>query len=206
MLRKLIFLFIALIILFAQVNSAMAQSMTHPSYRKVIDVIEYYDYTCPHCRNMSARLDYLQVEYPNLKLIYRPVPVLHSDSRAIASVILVSVKRGKSFLHHEAISCAGSLDIHQLLAMARQAGLQPEDLLQQAKQPAIQAELENNIRLAERYSEEGVIRLPILVIETDPPSSQPPFILRGEQSYALLAAIVEQLGGHHVPVVEKSKQ
>lgn len=45
-----------------------------------ITLVEFFDYQCPHCRNMSTTMDELMQQNPNLRVVYHMLPVLDNTS------------------------------------------------------------------------------------------------------------------------------
>jgi hypothetical protein len=69
------------------------------------------------------------------------------------------------------------------------------------QQPRIQKQLNHNILLAEHYAIQGRIAMPILVFQLQ---NQPTktIVLRGEQPYVLLDAVIKQLNDDYVQTTQ----
>lgn len=159
-----------------------------------VTLVEYYDYECAHCRRMERVIDALQAQYSRLRVIHRAVPLLSPESRRIASVALAAKVQGKWLVLHKALTRLPSAPtIADVSTIAKRLGLNTKVLFNDMQKADVQQELDHNIKSAERYAIHGAIYLPILVFKQSNGKGQD-ISLAGEQSYALLSAIVQQLG------------
>lgn len=196
--------FILLITTFS-IQNLIAENLSNNSKSKII-LIEYYDYECPHCRNMESVIEALKIKYPQLTVIYRPTPMLTEQSSSIAALVLASEEQNHSLSLHKALmNLSHTPTMEDSLSISQQLGLNTALLLADMHQSQIQNQLKNNVRLAETHAINGGIYLPILTIgQAD--GSEPSFTLTGEQSYALLSAIIQQIGQNYVQVDKQEQQ
>lgn len=166
-----------------------------------VRLIEYYDYECPHCRRMEPVINALEAQYPELQVTHRVTPLLTPDSRDIASLALAaSVKTQSAWqnVHDHLMSFDNAPTFSEAMRVAKQAGFNAQEIsaVIQNKKIAqlIDNEINHNIVLANHYAVDGVVYLPILVFEKSSKNGQT-IVLRGEQPYKLLSAIVRQLAG-----------
>lgn len=158
-----------------------------------VTLVEYYDYTCPHCRRMRPVIAKLQKHCPQLRIVYRPTPVLSLLSRPLAAFVLAAYgHKGWLSIHSSLIKSSSPPTIADANFFAQQAGLNPARLWSGAQSSIIQKQLEQNIQLAKMHSRNGTIELPMLVIgRTDGKGRS--IVLKGEQSYRLLYEIIQAL-------------
>lgn len=180
-----------LLIFFLLINPFMPLLAMVKPLKPTIILTEYYDYECPHCRNMSTIIDRLGIAYPNVHVVYKPTPILNINSLPVASLILAS-EQYTNKLNDAVTSLSFSPSILDVLNLSQQLGINQSQLIQAAKKDVIQNELYKNIQLAESYATNGEVELPIFVMgkNNDVQSS---FILKGEQPYQLLSAVIQQL-------------
>lgn len=162
---------------------------------------EYYDYECPHCRNMSTVIDKIKTHYPRVNVIYRVTPLLNKVSPYIAELALASQKlSGNRDLHNILIHQRVAPTIVSTLQLAHQLNINVSQLLKVAQQASINKRILHNIVAANHYAISGVIHLPIIVLS----NGTEHFTFYGETPYPLLAATLQQLQvDHHVQTKQK---
>ena len=65
-------------------------------------LVEFFDYACPYCRASNADVDRLLREDPQLKVVWRELPILGPDSEAAANVSLAAAAPGPLPPFHDA--------------------------------------------------------------------------------------------------------
>ncbi|MGI9628251.1 MAG: thioredoxin domain-containing protein [Longimicrobiales bacterium] len=92
-----------------------------------ITVVEFADFQCPYCGQLSEVLDQLTDAYPNeIRLVYRhfPLPDLHPHAQKSAEASLCADKQGKFWEMHDALYAdQDALDVASLKSVARSLGL-----------------------------------------------------------------------------------
>ena len=169
-----------------------------------ITLTEYYDYECPHCRHMEPIMNQLIKTEANLKVIYRPTPLLNSQSRLITSFALAAKQQDQwQNVHHALMSCQMAPTIGDMKRIAQQYELNFKKINHDMNQISIQQQINHNISLAEHYALQRRISLPTLVFQI---KNQPEktLILKGEQPYALLDAVMKQLNDDYAQTIQKS--
>ena len=117
----------------------------------------FYDYACGYCRKSNPDLERLIAEDKGVRVVYREFPILGPDSVAAARASLAASKAGRFARFHDALYVAGNPSPQTLAIAGNAAAITPE----QAKDPAIEAEIENNYRLASALGATGT---PLFVI------------------------------------------
>ncbi len=169
-------------------------------------LIEYYDYECPHCRRMEPVIDKLQAQYSNLKVVHRVTPLLTAESRPVASFALASEPQGKwQAVHEQLMASPTALTLKDAEKSATKLGFNIQAILSTMKSVPIQKQIATNIKLANTHAINGGIYLPLLALGQSNGQGQP-IVLTGEQPYALLSAIVQQLGHDHAQLVKNKKR
>ena len=120
-------------------------------------LVEFYDYACPYCKASNPHVDRLLKEKPGLRVVYRELPILGPDSVAAARVSLAASKAGRFARFHDTLHQAGNPSPETVAIAGNAAAVTPE----QARDPAIEAEIENNYRLAGQLGASGT---PLFVI------------------------------------------
>jgi protein-disulfide isomerase len=117
----------------------------------------FYDYACGYCRRSNPDIERLLKEDKGLRVVYREFPILGSESVAAARASLAASKVGRFALFHDALYQAGNPTPETLAIAGNASGITP----QQAQDPAIEAEIENNYRLASALGATGT---PLFVV------------------------------------------
>lgn len=172
-----------------------------------VTLIEYYDYECPHCRRMEPILNKLKAHYSNLKIVHRVTPLLTPASRPVASFALASdLQRKWQAVHQQLMASGAAPTLRDAERIATKLGLNIQKILSILQGNKVQQQIAQNIQLANTHAISGGIYLPILVFGQSNGQGQP-IVLYGEQPYALLSAIVQQLNKDaHVQLVKNKKR
>ncbi|MEZ5667676.1 MAG: DsbA family protein [Alphaproteobacteria bacterium] len=73
-----------------------------------IVLVEFSDYNCPYCRAMLPALKRLMAEEPELRLVYKEMPILAPESWYAAQVALTANEQGLYGEFHEAMFGVGA--------------------------------------------------------------------------------------------------
>jgi protein-disulfide isomerase len=130
-----------------------------------ITVVEFYDVRCPYCRKMLPTLATLLHDNPDLRLVYKDLPVLGPGSVLGARALLAAQKQGGYQKLHDALM-AGSPDITQasLQAAVKKLGLDWPRIQADMTAPDVLARIDANLALAKKLDLQGT---PAYVIGTD---------------------------------------
>jgi protein-disulfide isomerase len=130
----------------------------------VVSVVEFYDPRCPYCKAMLPILAELLRRNPQVRLIYKDLPVLGPASLLQSRALLAAARQGgyeklQSALMHAAAGNATNME--EIRRMAQQAGLEAGRLVADMQDPAIQAHIDANLRLAQALHVDGT---PALIV------------------------------------------
>jgi protein-disulfide isomerase len=117
----------------------------------------FYDYACGYCRKSNPDIDRLVAEDKGLRVVFREFPILGPDSVAAARVALAASLSGKFGAFHDGLFEAGRPSSESIALVANRLGITPE----QARDPAIEAEIAKNMNLAGQLGATGT---PLFVI------------------------------------------
>ena len=122
-----------------------------------VTIAYFYDYACGYCRKSNPDIERLLSEDKGLRIVYREFPILGPDSVAAARVSLAASRSGKFARFHDGLYQAGNPNPQTIAMVAEATGVTPE----QARDPAIDAEIESNYRLASALGASGT---PLFVV------------------------------------------
>ena len=140
----------------AQIEAPFGSSWKGSKNPKVT-LVEFYDYACPYCKASNPHVDQLVRENPDLRVVYRELPILGPDSVISARLSLAASQAGRFQQFHDALYAAGRPSPETNAAAARIANIPPTP----GQNAAIEAELKKNFSLA---SQLGATGTPLFVI------------------------------------------
>ena len=88
-----------------------------------VTLVEYFDYNCGFCRASLPALKQLVERDPQLRIVFRELPILAETSRAAARASLAAAAQGKFPAFHDALYAAGPVSAATVAAAARVAGV-----------------------------------------------------------------------------------
>ena len=114
-----------------------------------VTVVEFFDYRCPYCKRVSDSLMELLKDDPNIRLVYKELPILGPESLVAAKIALAAHRQGKyEQVHLAFMAHKGSFEEAALLELAASVGADPTKLVADMEDPAIQGLLQTNGSLA----------------------------------------------------------
>ncbi len=129
-----------------------------------ITLIEFYDYQCGHCKQMSPTVDQLIKDNPNLKVIFKEFPIFGGASdiaaKAALAVYLMNPDKYLAF-HHALMAAKTPLSEDAIYKIATDQGIDLDKLKTQMKSDAVKSELEKTVKLAQQL---GIMGTPYLIV------------------------------------------
>jgi len=160
----------------AAIETPFGSSWKGAEKPKVV-MVEFYDYACPYCKASNPHVDQLIKEMPDLRVVYRELPILGADSVVSARLSLAASKAGRFRAFHDALYAAGRPAPDTNTAAARVANIPPTP----TEDTAIEAELKRNFQLAGQLGATGT---PLFVIGDR--------VLNGAVGYDTLKQAIEE--------------
>lgn len=150
-----------------------------------VTIVEFFDYNCGYCRKITPTLTELKRRYPQLRFVYKELPILGSDSVFAASAALASKRQGKYVAFHKAMmQISGRITKREVMEIAQAVGLDIEQLRTDMEDPAIKDALRRNLELARAI---GITVTPSLVI------GDRDHVLRGAVDLAAIEGLIDQV-------------
>jgi len=118
-------------------------------------LVEFYDIRCPYCRHMEPVVQQLLRANPDLRLVYKDLPVLGSASRLGAKAMLAAARQGGYEKLHQRLMREPAPTEASLRRDAAALGLDWGRMQRDMADPAIQRQIEANLALARRLGIEG---------------------------------------------------
>lgn len=114
-------------------------------------LVEFFDYQCGHCKAMKADIDSLMKKNPNLKVIFKELPIFGGNSQYAAMAALAAAKQGKYYPFHEALlGQEEGLTKEKVLNLARKSGLDVTKLKKDMESTELKNQVRDNFALAQK--------------------------------------------------------
>ena len=127
-----------------------------------VSLVEFFDYNCTYCRRALPDVVKLVNEDGKVRLVLKELPIFGDDSEAAAKLALASNKQGKYFeMHQKLFSEPGKADKDKALRVAKELGLDVDQLQKDAEDPDIKEALDEAKDLAQKLNLQGT---PLYVI------------------------------------------
>ena len=145
-----------------------AYSMGADTSKAKVAVIEFFDYHCGYCKRANGLVQELTRQDPEVKVVFRELPILREESEIAASYALAAREQGKyAELHFALMSEKGVLSEDRIKAVAKKAGLDVRALEKAAKSPKIDDALEETKRIAQDMGADGTPTFVIASLDGD---------------------------------------
>ena len=153
-----------------QVLQARADGPSRGSASKALELVEFADMQCPHCKDAQASMDRLLQDFPNAHIVYQNFPIaqIHPFAMKAAEygVCVAKAKPEAFWTYLQAVyDTQGGLTAEDgdatLKAAVTKAGGDPAAVDACAATPATKAQVDASIRLG---TDIGVDQTPILAI------------------------------------------
>jgi protein-disulfide isomerase len=127
-----------------------------------VTIVEFFDTRCPYCRRLDPTMAELLARDHGIRLVYKDLPVLGPPSVLAAKALLAAQKQhGYEALRTAVMREQAPPDKDRLLALAKQAGLDPARLAADMDDPGIAQRINANLDLARSLGIDGT---PAMVI------------------------------------------
>lgn len=113
-----------------------------------VSVVAYLDYACGFCRASLPAITGLIASDPNVRIVYRELPILSPDSRTAAAWALAAALQNKFKPFHDALYASGRVDEASIQQAAATAGLDIAAARAAIRSPQVVDEIERNLKTA----------------------------------------------------------
>lgn len=121
-----------------------------------IEVVEFFDYQCGHCKVLSAVLQTLLKKDRQIKLIFKELPIFGENSSYAAKAALAAGAQHKYLALHEALFAEHTaLRPESILMLAKKTGIFIPRLKKDMQSLWVKKAIARNIHLAETLALQG---------------------------------------------------
>ena len=130
-----------------------------------VTIVEFFDTRCPYCRKMEPAMDSFLAQDHKVRLVYKDLPILGPASVLGTKALLAAQKQDAYVKMREAVmKLPPDTTIAQIEARGRALGLDWPRMAHDMEDPAVQARIDANLKLAHDLGIQGT---PALVIGDD---------------------------------------
>ncbi len=159
-----------------------------------VTVVEFFDYQCPHCKDMSPVLEAIVKQNPDVRVVYKEFPIFGNASMFASQAALAANQQGKYKQMHDALMEANNpLTDKKVMAAAKSVGLNIEKLKTDMDSATVRNELEQNLKLSQKL---GLLGTPAFVVGHSTKGSNadiPAFFIPGGTNVDILQQYVVQV-------------
>lgn len=130
-----------------------------------VTIVEFFDTRCPYCRKLDPVMDSFLAKDRKVRLVYKDLPILGPASVLGTKALMAAQKQDAySKLRDAVMKLPPDTTLAQIEASARTLGLDWPRLARDMEDPAVQARIDANLKLAHELGIQGT---PALVIGND---------------------------------------
>lgn len=168
------------------------QSPTEGNPNGDITIVDFFDYQCGHCKELSRTLQNLIQHDSNVRVVFKELPILGEESEYATKAALAAAKQGKYLPLHNQLMSLDAVSDSEVLASAKKAGLNMVKLKHDMNSKAVKQEIHKNIALSQALNISGTPTL-IIAKNTHTPGEQKVYIFGGAMSEPELKATIHQI-------------
>ena len=121
-----------------------------------VTVVEFFDYNCPYCKRAMPQVQGLLEADPNVRIVYREWPILGDGSVFAAKAALAARNQGKyEEFHWAMMGMNGRAEEATVLRIAREVGLDIEQLRRDMDAPEVEEHIATSMRLTQALGFNG---------------------------------------------------
>lgn len=130
-----------------------------------VTIVEFFDTRCPYCRRMEPVMSAFLNQDAKVRLVYKDLPILGPASLLGTRALLAAQDQGAYVKMREAVmKLPPDTTLAQIETTARGLGLDWPRMVRDMQDPAVQARIDKNLKLAHALGIQGT---PALVIGND---------------------------------------
>lgn len=119
----------------------------NPHGNKIL--VEFFDYQCPHCKSVNKAIQALISKNPDLKVIFKELPILGENSMLASKAALAANMQGKYLPLHDAMLAENEqLTEAKIMELAKKADINTDQLKRDMDSPAVMQQITANGELA----------------------------------------------------------
>lgn len=137
-----------------------------------VTLVEFLDFQCPHCRDVGPVITQLIKSNPNLRVVFKELPIFGPPSEFASRVALAVYQQQPdkyAALNQALLKAKAPFTQEQVLGVVKSLGIDANKINAAISNPAITQELNDNLALANALGLQGT---PTFIIAKTPASAQ----------------------------------
>lgn len=129
-----------------------------------VTLVEFFDYQCPHCKDMSAIVEQVRAADNNLRIVMKELPIFGASSKDVAMIALAAQEQGADKylrFHNALMATANPLSKDKALQVAKSVGLDTDKLTKDMNSDKVKKQIDDNFKLAQAL---GLMGTPTFII------------------------------------------
>ncbi|HVE44294.1 MAG TPA: DsbA family protein [Gammaproteobacteria bacterium] len=115
-----------------------------------VTIVEFFDYQCPHCVSMAPVIESAMKANPELRVVFKELPIRGPASELAARAAIAANKQGKYYeFSHSLLVLNKPLTEEVIFTTAKNTGLNVDQLKKDMNDKSTSAQLEANRKLAQ---------------------------------------------------------
>ena|SRR3990167_4514676 len=123
-------------------------SPTIGSQKGGVTVIDFFDYQCSYCKRFSPLFVALATTQPQLRVVFKELPIFGQESEEASLAALAAYKQGKYIPLHEDLMALVSLEHAEIERLSKEVGVTPALLKTYEKENTL--EITRNFGLSDK--------------------------------------------------------
>lgn len=121
-----------------------------------VTMVVFFDTRCPYCRAMEPTVAQLIAADPNLRVVYKDLPILGPGSVMESEALMAAIRQGAYFrLRTALMSAPPNADLAAVEKITKSLGLDWPRLRRDMQEAAVMKQLQTNVALAHRLGIDG---------------------------------------------------
>jgi protein-disulfide isomerase len=155
-----------------------------------VTIVEFFDYQCPHCIDMTPVLDKLIASNSEVRLVFKDYPIRGDMSEMAARAALAAQRQGKYFEFHKALMASKKEPLTETIiyAIAKTVNLDVDKLKMDMKDKPVAQQIKANYQLAKNLQ---LLFTPAFFITSS--KSKAVMFIPGQITEAQLAEVIKKI-------------
>lgn len=126
-----------------------------------VTLVEFYDYQCGHCRDMSPTIEEAIKKNSDLRVVFKPFPIFGEASELAAKAVLAAAKQNKFAAMHQELMKATDFSETHIMDLAKKLDLDTAKFKTDMASQAVSQDIEATNNLAKQLK---IYFTPVLVM------------------------------------------
>ncbi len=121
-------------------------------------IIEFFDYNCSYCKKAHQDLIRISKNFPQVKIIYKNLPILSDQSKKLAEIsLIIAKKNNKNFVkfHNFLLGKQGRIDDADVVNFLTKLGIDFKEIEQEFGGDYVSSEINKDLKLAQQLALQG---------------------------------------------------